>query len=298
MAICESDPGTFPPKSYHLGSHTGETCGSIFWADFNHRFLQLFPSEAKYADEIENVIYNVILASQDAKGSIRYHNHLQGNKEGAGCLNTCCEVMGVPFIARLPQYIYSVADDGLYVNLFAASSITWTSGGPSVTLRTETNFPYDGKVEFKLTAPAPAPMKLRIRMPSWGDGKVAINVNGAVAAMGEPGSYVEIDRSWSNNDVITIEFPMTFRVVRYTGLDQDAHNDRYALLYGPVLMALIGATDLDIVSDDLAKRLLPIAGSPLHFAIDGRPACKYVPYWQVQGETFTCFPTLRQKSKK
>ena len=141
MAICESDPGTFPPKSYYLGTHTGETCGSIFWADFNHRFLQLFPGEAKYADEIENVIYNVILAAQDAKGSIRYHNNLQGNKEGAGCINTCCEVMGVPFIARLPQYIYSVADDGLYVNLFAASSIAWTNGGPIRHVEDRDQFP-------------------------------------------------------------------------------------------------------------------------------------------------------------
>jgi DUF1680 family protein len=293
MAICESDPGAFPPKSYYLGSHTGETCGSIFWADFNHRFLQLYPREAKYADEIENVAYNVILAAQDAKGSIRYHNNLQGNKEGAGCINTCCEVMGVPFIARLPQYVYSVADDGLYVNLFAASSIAWTNGGPSVTLRTETNFPYDGKVAIKLTASAPTRMKLRIRMPSWCDGKVRINVNGAVAATGTPGSYVEIDRSWSNNDAIAFELPMAFRVVPYTGLDQDAHKDRYALLYGPVLMALVGDTDLDIASNELPKRLLPIAGSPLHFAIQGYPTCKYVPYWQVQGEKFTCFPTLR-----
>ena len=201
--------------------------------------------------------------------------------------------MGVPFIARLPQYIYSVADDGLYVNLFAASSITWTNGGQSVTLKTETNFPYDGKVAFKLTASAPARMKVRIRMPSWVDGKVAISVNGVVSATGTPGSYVEIDRSWSNNDAITLEFPMAFRVVRYTGLDQDAHCDRYALLYGPVLMALVGATDLDIASNELAKRLLPIAGSPLHFAIQGYPAFRYIPYWQVQGETFTCFPTFR-----
>jgi len=51
-----------------------------------------------------------------------------------------------------------------------------------------------------------------------------------------PGSYVEITRSWSNNDAITLELPMAFRIVRYTGLDQDAHNERYALLYGPVLM--------------------------------------------------------------
>jgi uncharacterized protein len=184
------------------------------------------------------------------------------------------------------------------VNLFAASSITWTNGGRSVTLKTETNFPYDGKVAFKLTASVPTRMKLRIRMPSWVNGKVAINVNGAVAATGTPGDYVEINRSWSHNDAIALEFPRPFRVVRYTGLDQDAHNDRYALLYGPVLMALVGAADLDIESSELAKRLLPIAGSPLQFAIHGRPGCKYVPYWQVQGETFTCFPTLRQRPKR
>ena len=293
MAICEAGPGTYPPKSYYLGNHTGETCGSVFWADFNHRFLRLFPGEAKYADEIENVIYNVILACQDAKGSIRYHNNLHGNKDGAACINTCCEVMGVPFIARVPQYIYSVADDGLYVNLFAASSITWPHGGASVTLKTQTEFPYNGKVAIQLTTSAPTQMRLRIRMPGWVDGKVSIRVNGAVAATGTPGSYVEIDRSWSNNDAIAFEFPMAFRVVRYTGLDQDSHNDRYALLVGPVLMALVGATDLDIASKELAKKLLPIGGSPLHFAIDGHAACTYVPYWQVQGEKFTCFPTLR-----
>jgi len=31
--------------------------------------------------------------------------------------------MTVPFIARLPQYVYSVSADGLWVNLFASSKI-------------------------------------------------------------------------------------------------------------------------------------------------------------------------------
>ena len=75
----------------------------------------------------------------------------------------CCAVMrtlslfGEPKrpegdIARLPRYIYSIAQDGLYVNLFAASSITWTHGGQSVTLKTETAFPYDGKVAMSRPA--------------------------------------------------------------------------------------------------------------------------------------------------
>jgi len=40
----------------------------------------------------------------------------------------------VPFIARLPQYIYSLVADGVYGSLFAASTITWSKAGQNVTL--------------------------------------------------------------------------------------------------------------------------------------------------------------------
>jgi uncharacterized protein len=293
IAICEEDAGAYPPQSYYLGKHTGETCGSVFWADFNHRFLQLFPGEARYADEIENVIFNVILACQDAGGSIRYHNHLVGNKDTPRCANTCCEVMGVPFIARLPQYLYSVAADGVYVNLFAPSSLSWRHGGRSLILRTATGFPGDGKVVLALTTPEPVRLKLRLRVPSWVDGEVQIAVNGTAAARGTPGSYVELDRLWSDQDAISVEFPMRFRLVRYGGFDQDAQHPRYALLYGPLLLALVGGTDLALTPDELLGRLAAVDGSPLHFSVNGFPTCTYVPYWQIQGESFTCFPTLR-----
>ncbi len=68
IAICEEGPGDYLPGSYHLRKHTGETCGSVFWADFNHRFHQLFPEEERYAEEVETVVFNVILAAQDARG--------------------------------------------------------------------------------------------------------------------------------------------------------------------------------------------------------------------------------------
>jgi hypothetical protein len=43
----------------------------------------------------------------------------------------------------------------------------------------------------------------------------------------------------------------------------------------------------------LVSRLSPVAGKPLEFAVAGHPGCRYVPYWQIEGETFTCFPTVR-----
>jgi hypothetical protein len=295
IAICEQGPGDYPPGSYYIGAfmHTGETCGSVFWADFNHRFLRLYPGEERYAAEIEKVILNVMLAVQAENGSIRYHSHLHGAKEDPQCANTCCEVMGVPFIARLPQYLYSIDGDGVHVNLFAASAITWQHRGQDVRLETTTDFPCGGRVSLRISVSAPTPMRLRVRVPSWATGNVRIDVNGAAAATGAPGTFAVLDRTWSGGDTVAFDLPMAFRLSRYSGLDQSPGRERFALEYGPVLLALTGAHDLDVRSDALPGLLKPIAGSPLHFSIEGHPGCRYLPYWQIQTEGFTCFPTLR-----
>jgi hypothetical protein len=304
LAICEAYRGTFPPGSYYLNhagavretdkgkAHTGETCGSIFWADINHRLLQFFPEEPKYADEIEQALFNVMLAAQDEKGNFRYHNQLVGRKANATFENTCCEVMGQPFIGSLPQYLYSVAADGVYVNLYAPSEITTKT----LTLKTTTDFPVNGKVEIKVEGTG----KLRVRIPGWvtsdpaGSGAgVPVSVNGKAVATGKPGSYVTLDRTWKKGDTVSFELPMKLRTELYAGADQSRDYERYALLYGPVLMALVGADDLDIPAKDLPGKLKPVDCKPLHFSVAGKDGVLYQPYWQIQTETFTCFPTLR-----
>ncbi len=102
-----------------------------------------------------------------------------------------------------------------------------------------------------------------------------------------------LDRSWKAGDTISFELPLTFRTVLYTGMDEDAGHNRHALLYGPVLMALMGAEDLDIRASDLPGRLKAIAGKPLQFAVEGREGVHYQPYWVIEQEPFSCFPTLR-----
>jgi len=298
-AICEGD--YYPPKSFYLHLHTGELCGNVFWTNINTRLLHLYPEEEKYAAEIEKSIYNAILAAQDTNGYIRYHQNLHGKKEKTGCSNTCCEVSSVGMMSKLPEYIYSIANDGLYINLFAASAITWNQGGSKTTMTMKTSFPYDPEVNLTLATTSKNAINLRIRVPSWASGNMTININGKPAATGTPGTYVSLNRKWYSNDKISFTLPISLTTVKYTGLDQVNGNlDRYALLYGPVLMALQGpltgpdkVPQIASTADGLEDLLTPASGSPLQYNVKGYPSYKYVPYWLVSG-TFTCFPIVQQ----
>ncbi len=292
-AICESR-GPYPPKSQKLTTGcTGETCGSVFWVNINSRLLQLYPTEEQYAAEIEEAIYNVLLACQDASGNIRYHNPLHGVKEAPQCQGTCCECSAVGLLAKLPEYVYSTDKDGLFINLFAASQITWGQRGHRVVLTQATTFPYDAAVALTLGTPSPLEMDIRIRVPSWAAGPMEIKVNGERAALGAPGRYASLRRKWASQDVIRFTLPMSFTTVKYTGLDQAPDNvDRCALLYGPILMALNDAQGrIRTAPANLPGLLAAVASRPLHYEVTGT-AYRYLPYWQVSGG-FTCFPMVQ-----
>jgi len=291
-AICEDCDNAYPAKSYYLHKHTGENCGGALWIDFNHRLLQLYPDQEKFAAEIERTLYNVTLANQDASGNIRYHTNLLETKDAAKAIGTCCEVTNTVVLARLPEFLYSIASDGIYVNMYSPSTITWSQGGSKVTLDTSTQFPEITNVSLKFAVSNPVPIKIRVRMPSWASGNVGVLVNGNNATTGAPGSYVTLDRTWSTSDTISFNVPIDFRLTKYTGFDRDPDHERYGLEYGPLLMSLVGGTHLNVAPGSLISNLSPVSGSPLHFNIGGYPNFKYVPYVHIQDKTFTSFPTM------
>jgi hypothetical protein len=291
-AICEDCDNAYPAKSYYLHKHTGENCGGALWIDFNHRLLQLYPGQEKFAAEIERTLYNVTFANQDASGNIRYHTNLLETKDQAKAIGTCCEVTNTVVLARLPEFLYSIASDGIYVNMYSPSTIAWSQGGSKMTLSTSTQFPEDTSVFLKVSVGSALPIKIRVRMPSWASGNVAVLVNGENATTGAPGTYVTLDRMWSTGDIISFNVPIGFRLTKYTGFDRDPAHERYGLEYGPLLMSLVGGAHLNVAPASLIGSLSPAPGSPLHFNIAGYPNLKYVPYVDIQDETFTSFPTI------
>ncbi len=299
IAICEGTD-LYPPKSYYLHRSTGELCGSVFWAFLNQRFHLLNPEEEKYVNEIEKSIYNVLIANQTGDKGIRYHavlvDHKDSNNNQPFSMSTCCEGQGTRMIGALPEFIYSIAKDGVYIDLFAPSTINFATQTGKMSLKMVTQFPYDQKVQIMVNVDNPVVSKIRIRIPSWAAQKMYVMVNDKKIISGNPGTYVTLNREWKNGDTISFTLPMSFRMTKYEGKEFDSNHEHYALEYGPILMAYVsmkgqkGDLKLETSQDKLIKSLKSVVGKPLHFAVNGNTDFEYMPYLEVQDESFTCFP--------
>ena len=300
ISIIENE--TCAPKSNKLYSKLGETCGSAFWLLLNQRLHGLRPDEERYVAEIEKSLYNILLASQDGDRSFRYHAMLVGKKEPGRAVNTCCEGQGTRILGSLPEYIYSISADGLYVNLYEPSSIEWSHRGAAVQATLRTDFPRSSGVQLEIGLPKATRMVVRLRIPSWVRGDVPIQVNDQLVTTAARGRYVVLDRLWKPGDRVAFELPMGMQLTQYAGEDQIAGRWRFALELGPFLMAALGAADTDLLlygaatPDDILRRLRPDSGNLSHLTLPLIwSEIKFIPYWEVSQESFTCFPVIEAR---
>ena len=115
-------------------------------------------------------------------------------------------------------------------------------------------------------------------------------------------------RVWQNNDTLAFAFDLSPRLIKYTGDDQPRDNsDRYAMLCGPMLMALTQVRKEEVLP--LRNRLtieptIPRINmspeqmleslkeeSPMHYSVD---RFKFVPYYAIDKEYFTCYPIIEE----
>ena len=81
--------------------------------------------------------------------------YLEGKKEKATHENTCCEGQGTRLLGSLPEHIYSIAPDGLYVHLYEPSTIRWQQGGQPMELVVNTRFPFETAVHGSVKTTIP-----------------------------------------------------------------------------------------------------------------------------------------------
>ncbi len=307
IAICEATaPDLYPPQSYFLTRHTGELCGSVFWIKLNQRFHLLNPEEEKYVNEIESCIYNVGIANQKGADGIRYFNRLVGQKDQEHGpylqkMNSCCEGQGTRLYGSLPEYIYSLTEDGVYVNLFEASHLHHKTLSGDLELCMETQFPYDKKVSITVESQKSLQSTIRVRIPQWAAKNMPLLVNGKKVATGIPGTYVTLSRTWENGDEISFVLPMEFKTTVYKGMEEGYEDGLHHIVeYGPLLMAAVNdknpqrEVSIHIQENKLSKSLNPVDGKPLHFSIKGENNVVFRPYFELQDELFTCYPAFAE----
>jgi uncharacterized protein len=323
ISICEHVK--CPPKSYSLSrlKHVGEFCGTVFWIRFNHRLHLLFPNEERYINEIEQAIYNAVSGAIDLQGKgIHYHMVLEGRKnegdkyaEGPvpSRRHTCCEGNGTWLYGNLPEYIFSCLPKGLTVNLYHNASTVWSSGDKKVRVSVNTRFPEEELVELNINTSKSVKMSVKIRIPQWCEDEVLIYLNGQQAGTGKPGTFFDIERKWMDSENIRFRLPMSLRVHRYEGEDKLEDTDRYAIFYGPFLLACVGNMDdpalgrgydsfnrsnarVPRIRKDpfqVSNWLIPDSDQSGYFRIEGVTEHRFIPYWKLGNEeSFTCYPGI------
>jgi len=239
-------------RDYQLPNFTAhnETCANIGNVLWNWRMLQI-TADAKYADVMELALFNSVLAgiSLDGKNFL-YTNPLaqsdnlpfkqRWSKDRVPyiALSNCCPPNIVRTLAELNNYLYSVSAKGLYFNLYGGNDLhTRLADGRKVSLRQQTNYPWDGHIKITVQESSKLPFGMFFRIPGWAEG-AKISVNGkAVAAANHPGSYTEINRIWKAGDIVELLLPMEAQLIESNPLVEENRN-QVAIKRGPVVYCL------------------------------------------------------------
>lgn len=271
-------------SNYELPNLTAynETCAAISMVYLNHRMF-LLHGDAKYIDCLERTLYNGVISGMSADGGkFFYPNPLAAdgkygfNHDGSmerqawfGC--ACCPSNLCRFIPSMPGYVYATRGDSLYVNLFAGNTATMSVGGREVTLQQQTQYPWSGDVELKVTPKKEGSFTMMVRIPGWVRGEVTpgglyeyadsavqgywVAVNGKRIGGSLAKGYLPITREWKKGDVVSLHMDMTPRTVKADSR-VSADRGRVAISRGPLVYCAEWADNQFDV---------------MHFVIDAKP---------------------------
>ena len=153
-----------------------EICAAYGGTMWNWRMF-LLTQDGRYADMMEQTLYNALLAGVSLKGDeFLYQAPLKafdGFGRQAWFGPNCCPPNVARLLAQLDGMVYARNENSLYINLYAAGTANVTLGHQQVVVRQETKYPWDGDVKITINPAAPARFAVYARIPGWATGKEA-----------------------------------------------------------------------------------------------------------------------------
>jgi len=266
-------------RDYQLPNFSAhnETCANIGNVLWNWRMLQL-TGEAKYADIVELALYNSVLSGISLDGSkffytnplaatadYPYHLRWEGGRVPYISISNCCPPNTVRTIAEVSNYMYSIADQAVYINMYGGNKLsTNLKDGSSFKLEQQTNYPWDGNIVITIKeAPATA-LAIHLRIPGWCKSH-QLKINGKTPRdLKKKDGYRVLNNLWKAGDKIELVLDMPATLIESNPMVEETRN-QVAVKRGPVVYC-IESTDLpgqnifDVVIPSSAKfRPMPLS---------------------------------------
>lgn len=210
---------------YDLPNDTAysETCAAIGLAFFARRMLEI-KADRKYADVMEQALYNTVLSGMALDGkSFFYVNPLEVVPEAChkdarkahvkairqkwfGC--ACCPPNIARIVSSVANYAYTENDDTLWTHLYMGSVLTKRIGEKELHMKLETKMPWEGTVKVELHADEAVECTLAFRIPGWCKEFRISPSTSADVTMTEEDGYAYLTGLWKDGDCIDLNFSM------------------------------------------------------------------------------------------
>ena len=239
-------------KNYQLPNLTAhnETCANVGNVLWNWRMF-LLTGESKYSDIVELELYNSVLSGISMDGNkFFYTNPLAVSKEYPYDLrwsggrqkyiskSNCCPPNAVRTIAEVNDYMYSIGEKGLYINMYGGNKLnTRLHDGTKLKLEQTTNYPWDGKVTVTINETVAKPVNIYFRIPGWCK-NYTLKINNILSKENKMESgYVIAGRHWKAGDKIELLLDMPATLLESNPL-VEANKNQVAVKRGPIVYCL------------------------------------------------------------
>jgi uncharacterized protein len=206
------------------------------------RYLLRVTRDSRYGDSMEQVLYNTVAGAKPIlpDGTSFYYSDYKN--DGATKVYykdkwPCCSGTFPQLAADYGISSYYPTSEGIYVNLFLPSRVSWMQNGAQATITQKTSYPTANSTELHVEIARPENFTMYVRIPAWADAKTRVSVNGK-QFQGDlvPGKFFAVTKTWKSGDRVEYEIgmPLSLQPV-------DAQNPQIvALRRGPLALFAVG----------------------------------------------------------
>ena len=205
--------------------------------------------DASLADRLEGISFNALPAAvtHDFK-AIQYftlpnnviaitggHGYNQdyvnatvpGPNSGYPCCRYTCHMGWPKFIQNSWA---ATSDGGLALLTYGPVTVNSTVAGQPVQVSVDTAYPFEEQVRIQIGLTNSLNFPLQVRIPGWCT-NATVSVNGQNQAGVTSGTFLHLQRTWTNGDMVVLNFPMSIRT-------QSGPSRAIAISRGPLVYSL------------------------------------------------------------
>lgn len=242
-----------------------ETCTVVEWMQSLETSARIF-QDAAIGDRLEKIAFNALPAqySRNIKEHLYYaqpnqvfckHGNVGFDEDYVGGILLspysgmgCCRYnmhMGWPYFVK--NSWVATPDKGLAVIAYGPMEVNAVvAGNAQIRLVEDTNYPFEEQIRIGISLDKTAKFPLKLRIPAWCSNP-GVSLNGRKLQGLKAGQIFVIDRRWSNNDKLVLDFPMN--VVLAPQVNNSTSVER-----GPIVYAL------QMKADYFSKMEHPVKG--------------------------------------